>query len=366
MPSAFESRRRRLASVLASEGVSAYVSAGLSSFAYLNGMHETGGERFLGVFLKADGCQAMVAPKLSETQAARLGITDFRGWADGEDPLVLAAGLAAEWGMASGVLAVDDDMPAHMVLGLQKALPSARLILGHELRARVMSLKDADELAALHRAGAAADGAWDEVRPQIRAGMTEVQVAKLLQDAMLARGGKPLFSIVAAGSAAAEPHHGSDGTLLKEGDVVICDFGCEVDSYVSDITRTICIGKPTEEQKKVYDIVLKAHKAARSAIKPGVPFQDVDRAARAVITEAGYGEFFIHRTGHGIGMNVHEAPNVVEGEARPLQPGHCFSIEPGIYLPGRFGVRIENLVTVIEEGHQSFNAEPADEMMSAG
>jgi len=366
MSSAYESRRTRLAAVLASEGVSGYVSAGLSSFAYLNGMHETGGERFLGVFLKADGSQAMVAPKLSETQASRLGITDFRGWADGEDPLALAAGLASEWDVASGVLAVDDDMPAHMVLGLQKALPSVRLILGHELRARVMSLKDRDELEALHRAGAAADGAWDEVRPQIRAGLTELQVSKMLQDAMLARGGKPLFSIVAAGPAAAEPHHGSDESLLKQGDVVICDFGCEVDSYVSDITRTVCIGETTEEQRTVYDIVLKAHKAARSAIKPGVPFQEVDRAARAVIAEAGYGEFFIHRTGHGVGMNVHEAPNVVEGETRPLQPGHCFSIEPGIYLPGRFGVRIENLVTVTEDGHKSFNVEPADELLCVG
>lgn len=366
MSSAYESRRSRLAAVLEAEGVSAYVSAGLSSFAYLNGMHETGGERFLAVFLKADGSQAMVAPKLSETQASRLGITDFRGWADGEDPLALASRLASEWKITSGVLAVDDDMPAHMVLGLQQALPSARLILGHELRAKVMSLKDKDELAALHRAGAAADGAWDEVRPKIRAGLTETEVAKMLQDAMLARGGRPLFSIVAAGPASAEPHHGSDETLLREGDVVICDFGCEVDSYISDITRTVCIGEPTDEQKRVYDIVLKAHQAARSAIKPGVSFQEVDRAARAVITEAGYGEYFIHRTGHGVGMNVHEAPNVVEGETRSLQPGHCFSIEPGIYLPGRFGVRIENLVTVTEDGHQSFNLEPADRMLSVG
>lgn len=351
---------------MAEQGVSAYLSAGLSSFAYLNGMHETGGERFLGVFLKADGRQAMVAPKLSETQASRLGITDFRGWADGEDPLALASRLADEWGIASGILAVDDDMPAHMVLGLQRALPSAKLILGHELRARVMSLKDSEELASLDRAGAAADGAWDEVRPKIKAGMTEAEVAKMLQDAMLTRGGKPLFSIVAAGPGSAEPHHGSDDTRLRAGDVVICDFGCEVDSYVSDITRTVCIGDPTEEQRKVYEIVLKAHKAARAAIKPGVPFQEVDRAARAVITEAGYGEFFIHRTGHGVGMNVHEAPNVVEGETRTLQPGHCFSIEPGIYLPGRFGVRIENLVTVTAEGHRSFNVEPAEEMLSVG
>lgn len=362
--SAYETRRAKLVGVLKSEGVSAYLSAGLSSLAYLNAMHETGGERFLGVFLKNDGSQAMIAPKLSATQAVRLGVTDFRGWADGEDPLTLVAALGEEWGITTGVLAVDDDMPAHMVLGLQKALRGTKLVLGHELRARVMALKDAEELASLNKAGAAADGAWDEVRPQIRPGLTESQVAKMLQDAMTARGGKPLFSIIAAGPASAEPHHGSDDTVLAEGDVVICDFGCEVESYVSDITRTVCLGAPTEEQKKVYEIVHRAHMAARAAIKPGVAFQEVDRAARAVITEAGYGEYFIHRTGHGVGMNVHEAPNVVEGEVRLLQPGHCFSIEPGIYLPGRFGVRIENLVTVTETGHSSFNVEPAPELLS--
>lgn len=366
MSSAYETRRAKLAQVLAQEGVAAYVAAGIATLTYLHAMHETGGERFLGVFLKADGSRAMVAPRLSATQAERLGITDVRPWIDGEDPLALVSALGSEWGLTEAKIAVDDDMPAHMVLGLQQALPKATLVLGHELRAKVMAIKDSDELAALHAAGAAADGAWDEVRPQIKAGLTEIAVAEMLQNAMKARGGKPLFSIIAAGAGAAEPHHGSDETVIREGDVVICDFGCEVDGYVSDITRTVVVGQPTDEQKKVYDLVHRAHHAARAAIKPGVAFQDVDRAARAVITEGGYGEYFIHRTGHGVGMNVHEAPNVVEGETRPLQPGHCFSIEPGIYLPGRFGVRIENLVTVTEEGHASFNVDPAAELTSVG
>ena len=157
----------------------------------------------------------------------------------------------------------------------------------------------------------------------------------------------------------AEPHHESDNTVIQSGDVIIMDFGCEFEGYQSDITRTVCCGKASDEAKRVYDIVFGAHQAGRAAIHPGVACQELDRAARQVIEKSGYGEYFFHRLGHGIGMRGHEEPYIVEGNETPLEVGHCFSIEPGIYLAGRFGVRIENIVTATMDGHASINAEPS-------
>ena len=153
-------------------------------------------------------------------------------------------------------------------------------------------------------------------------------------------------------------------TELKPGDVIVMDYGCIVGGYMSDITRTVCLGESSAEQRKVYETVYAAHMAGRNAIAPGVPAEEVDRATRKVIDEAGYGEFFVHRTGHGLGMRVHEEPYICEGNGHRLEVGNVFSIEPGIYLPGKFGVRIENIVTVTKDGHESLNAEPSPTLLT--
>lgn len=360
-------RAAKLAGVLAQAGVSAYFASSPSTMAYLHGLHEHGGERFLALALSSTGQFRLICPALTANQASRAGIEDIRPWKDGEDPMVHVRRLSEDWGLASAVLAVDDDMPACSLLALIGALPGAKFVLGHPLRAQVMALKDQDEAAKLRAAGAIADAAWEEVKPQLKAGLAETEAAALLEQAMSRRGGKPLFSIVGAGAGGAEPHHASAPAPLKQGDVVVLDFGCELDGYVSDITRTVSIGEPADpEADAVYDAVYRAHMAARAAIAPGVAFQDVDRAARGTLVEAGYAEFFTHRTGHGVGMNVHESPNVIEGETTPLAPGHCFSIEPGVYLAGRFGVRIENLIMAAPGGHVSFNAEPSPRLERVG
>lgn len=350
-------RITRFAGVLADKGLDTFFCSTAVTMGYLAGLHEEGGERLLVLALNKDGRCRLICPSLARTQAERSGISDIQTWRDGEDPMNLIRQLAADWGFSS--VAVDDEMRASILLAFQKTLPGVAFIAGQPVLSELMTRKDPAELDALRRAGHAADQAFDIVKPLLKPGMTEWQVHELLSKAMQDGGGRPNFCIVATGAHSAEPHHMTDETVIQEGDVLIMDFGCIIEGYMSDITRTVCVGKPNDEQLKVYETVYRAHMAARSAIRPGVPAEDIDQAARQVITEAGYGDFFIHRTGHGLGMRVHEEPYICAGNTVVLEAGNVFSIEPGIYLPGKFGVRIENIVAVTEGGHESMNAEPS-------
>ncbi|MFN8220397.1 MAG: Xaa-Pro peptidase family protein [Fimbriimonadales bacterium] len=347
-----------LAQALQSAGADAFFAWSPVAMGYLHGFHEGGGERFLSLAVKATGEVAMICPALSATQAGRTGIADVRSWRDGEDPLALFGRLADEWHLKTGILALDDEMPAHMVLAMQEALPAALFKAGGPLLAGIMRVKQSGELDLMRRAARIADDALAAGLAAIRPGATEREVSEALSTAMSKAGGKPTFSIVAAGKNGAEPHHMTDETRIERGDVVILDFGCDVGGYQSDITRTVACGEVSDEAKKVYEIVYAAQAAGRAAIQPGVAAGEIDRVTREVIEAAGFGEYFMHRTGHGIGMKGHEEPFIVGGNPMPLEPGHCFSVEPGIYLPGRFGVRIENIVTVTQEGHESLNDEP--------
>ena len=305
----------------------------------------------------------MICPALSENQARRCGIEDVRPWRDGDDPMRHFQQLVADWELSDKAIAVDDEMPAQYLLPMQKVTPGAQYRLGFSLLAEQMRRKDAEELENLYTAARYADEAFTEVFPQIRAGQTEEDVEKLLSQAMRDRGGRVGFCIVATGANGAEPQHYTDSTVIQKGDVLVMDFGCTVDGYYSDITRTVCVGAASEEQKKVYEIVYAAHMAARDAATEGTPAQDVDRAARQVIEDAGYGEFFVHRTGHGLGLRVHEEPNIVKGNTHRLEEGNVFSDEPGIYLPGRFGIRIENILHIAGGRAKSFNEDPSPTLL---
>jgi Xaa-Pro aminopeptidase len=216
------------------------------------------------------------------------------------------------------------------------------------LRAR----KDDAELDLMRYASEIADAVMDDLSRFIKKGMTEAEIKEYMLVQFTKRGGEgPSFSpIAASGPGGAMPHYGRSDRVLRDGDFVIIDMGCRYRGYCSDMTRTFCIGEPTGEQRGIYETVLRAQKAGEAAVQPGVTGQDVDRAARKVIADAGYGANFINRLGHGIGIAVHEDPYIIEGNDVPLRPGNVFSIEPGIYLPGRFGVRIENLVAVRPDG----------------
>jgi len=355
-------RVERLALALDSAGFDAFIAQNAFSLGYLTGFFEGSYERFMAGFVSRSGRFRLVCPALSKEQALRAGIDDVEAWRDGEDPYALVRETLETWHATGGRFAVDDMMPAHMILGLQQHFPDSKFELGGEILSSLMSIKDDEELASMKKAADIADGAFEEVALLLTPGLTEIQIAAMLTKAMERRGGRPLFCSVARGEFAAEPHHLNSDAPVGANDIVVMDFGCTVDGYASDITRTVCIGKPTDEQIKVYRTVYEAHMAAREIAKIGATGAEVDAGARRVIEDSGYGEFFTHRTGHGIGLQVHEGPYIVASNQSPLRARNCFSIEPGIYLPGRFGVRIENIVHLDESGCVSFNAEPSPEL----
>jgi Xaa-Pro aminopeptidase len=242
------------------------------------------------------------------------------------------------------------------LLGLQRALPESRYRSLTESLPMMRAVKDNNELMRLAAAAEAADSVYGEIVQKCFAGRQETEVAADLADLLREFGHEQVdFTVVGSGPNGANPHHEAGDRVIGPGDAVVLDFGGLRYGYGSDTTRTICVGEPTSEIREVHEVVRQAQQAGVDAVRPGVSCQEIDRAARKIITAAGYGEQFIHRTGHGIGVTTHEPPYMVEGEEQPLVPGMCFSIEPGIYLAGRFGVRIEDIVTVTADGGSRLN-----------
>jgi Xaa-Pro aminopeptidase len=298
---------------------------------------------------------AMILPVLERPDAEHApsaGRIALTGWADGSDPYALAAPLLEP----DGRYAISDSAWALQLLGLPAALPQTRYVSMTAALPMLRGVKDADELERLAAAGAAADACFEELLEVRFAGRTETEVAADLANLLISHGHSQVdFTVVGSGPNGANPHHEAGDRTIQEGDMVVLDFGGLKDEYGSDTSRTVHVGEPTAEEREVHDIVRAAQQAGYEAVRPGVACQDIDRAARKVIAEAGYGEQFIHRTGHGIGLTTHEPPYVVEGEMHPLEPGMCFSIEPGVYISDRFGVRIEDIVTVTEDGGRRLN-----------
>ena len=284
--------------------------------------------------------------------AGALRLTD---WRDGQDPYAAAAGLLRP----GGHYGVSDATWSLHLLGLQEALPLTTYRALTTALPMLRAVKDEHEVARLAAAGAAADATYEEILAVRFAGRRESEVAADLARLLRAHGHAQVdFTVVGSGPNGANPHHEAGERTIEDGDMVVLDFGGLKDGYGSDTTRTVHVGEPTEEERTVHDVVRQAQQAAFEAVHPGVPCEEIDRVARAVIEDAGYGKYFIHRTGHGIGVTTHEPPYLVAGERRPLVPGMCFSIEPGIYLPGRFGVRIEDIVMCTETGGRRLNGTP--------
>ena len=289
--------------------------------------------------------------------ATGAGELEILGWRDGEDPYAIVAG----WLSRADRIAVGDRLWGSHLLALQAALlgttwTSARPVLG-VLRAR----KDAAEIDALRRAALAADAALSDVVRGRFAGRREVEIAAELAARLIAHGHDRVdFTIVASGPNAASPHHEPTARTIEPGDAVVLDFGGVLDGYCSDTTRTLSVGEPDRLLAEIHAVVREAQAAARAVVRPGVAIREVDRAARAMIEAAGYGERFFHRTGHGIGLEVHEPPYAEEQDATVLEPGMTFSVEPGIYLGGRCGVRIEDIVAVTDDGVEELNRSPRE------
>ncbi len=356
----FEERLRRAAEEAALAGLHGLLISPSPNLAYLTGYAPPPFERLTMLLLVPGRSPLMLVPVLERAlvqgspACSRLEIAT---WADGDDPYAVAATLLP----SKGRLAADDRMWAAHLLGLQRALPGVAFEPAGSMLARLRAVKDPQELELLGRASRAADEAFRALCGTRLEGRREEEVAAALAVLLVEAGhDRADFTIVASGPNAASPHHEPGSRTIRPGDAVVLDFGGQVSGYFSDTTRTVCVGEWPEGFDDVYEVVREAQEAAFRLVEPGAPAQDVDRAARAVIAEAGFGDRFVHRTGHGIGLEVHEHPYIVEGNAEPLREGMCFSIEPGIYLPGRFGVRIEDIVAVTKGGAVRLNHSPRE------
>ncbi|MET9551696.1 aminopeptidase P family protein [Streptomyces sp. NPDC006645] len=312
-------------------------------------------ERLTLLVLTPDAGPVLVVPRLEAPDAEKAvgaPALTLRDWTDGVDPY----GVTAPALDPTGRYGISDNTWALHLIGLQEALPGTSYAPLTNALPMLRAVKDAREVERLAAAGAAADAAYEEIKKVPFAGRRETDVAADLAGLLRGFGHSQVdFTVVGSGPNGANPHHEAGSRVIEDGDMVVLDFGGLCQGYGSDTSRTVHVGEPTEEERRVHELVHAAQRAACEAVRPGIACQDVDRAARAVIIDAGYGEYFIHRTGHGIGVTTHEPPYMVEGEELPLVPGMCFSVEPGIYLPGRFGVRIEDIVTVTESGGRRLN-----------
>lgn len=298
------------------------------------------------------------APRVREDPAS----FQVHAWGETEDPLDLARGLVASY--RRGTMALSDRAWAATLLGLQERLPDAHFVPASTVTKALRAVKDDAEIAVLRAAAAAADrvAAALQAGDIALVGRTERDVSDEITLRMLAEGhSKVNFAIVGSGPNAASPHHDASDRRIGLGDVVVCDFGGELAlpgedvGYCSDITRTVATADPGGEVRECYEVLRAAQAAGVNSARAGVPAADVDLAAREVIASAGFGPHFIHRTGHGIGLEEHEDPYLVAGNDTPLACGHAFSVEPGIYFPGRFGMRLEDIVVVGPDGPEPLN-----------
>ncbi len=329
---------------------------------YLTGSRAQTFERLTALVIASSGEFTVVLPRmelaaLRESAVADLGLV-VRDWVDGENPYRL---VAQALGGAPAAVAVTDSMPALHLLPLAESLGVVP-VLATGVLAALRMVKDAHEIEALSTAGAAIDRVHAEVPQFLRPGRTEAEIAADITNAIVAEGhSEAAFVIVGSGPNGADPHHECSDRELRPGDIVVVDIGGPVEpGYNSDCTRTYSLGEPAPDVAGQYAVLQRAQAAAVAAVRPGVSAESIDEAARDVLAEAGLAEYFVHRTGHGIGLSVHEEPYIVAGNDQPLAEGMAFSVEPGIYLPGRWGARIEDIVIVTADGALPVNTRPHD------
>jgi Xaa-Pro aminopeptidase len=356
-----QQRMSRVRARMGELGVDALLLSHGADLPWLTGSRAMPLERLTVLVLPREGDPVLVVPALEAPRVPEAGdLFSVVAWDDTQDPLDRVTGLLGSSGSSGGDLhlAVSDRAWATTVLALQRRLPDATWVEASAVTSPIRAVKDASELEALRTAGAAADrvaavlqdGAIDLL------GRTEAQVSGRLGALLLEEGHSQVnFAIVGSGPNAASPHHEPGPRIIGPGETVVCDFGGTYSldgdvGYCSDITRTVVTGPPTAEVEECYRVLREAQQRAVASARSGVTAEHVDHVARRIIEDAGYGPYFVHRTGHGIGIEEHEDPYLVVGNEECLQPGHAFSVEPGIYLPGRFGMRLEDIVVIGEDG----------------
>jgi Xaa-Pro dipeptidase len=354
----YAERLERLQAVLKEREIDCVALMPGTNIMYMSGLDFHLMERPTVGFIPAEGKPVFAIPALEKVKFDDNSPYDVElfPWTDNDGP---AAAFEAAIAALPEVHTLAVEYLAMRVLELriiQRHIPNAIVVDGNPIMDVLRQYKSAEEVAFMQGAVRISEQALEAVLAEVRPGMTEVEVAGMLSQAQLQAGGEgaPFLPIVLTGERGALPHGVPTDRQIQDGDILLLDFGTRKGGYVSDITRTFVVGKPLDErQMTVYEAVRAANEAGRQAANPGVTCQDVDRAARKVIEEAGFGEYFIHRTGHGVGLDGHERPYIVEGNEVVLEPGMTFTVEPGIYIPGEIGVRIEDDVVITEDGSKS-------------
>ena len=352
------SRIRRVQEAMAEDGVDGLVVTPGSDLRYLTGYDAKPLERLTALVVPREGEPRLVVPALEVAEAHRspaaLAGMDVLTHGETDDSYA----IALEGLKSAELLAVDDHMWSVRVFALMRALPSTRLVAAEWLISELRMRKGADEVASLRQAGQAIDRVHGRMGEFLKVGRTERDAAGLIAEAIVAEGHVTAdFVIVGSGPNGASPHHSLSDRVIEAGDTVVVDIGgSTTDGYCSDSTRTYAVGaQPGQDVQNYYAVLLQAQRAQCDFARPGVTAESVDRVGRQVIVEAGFGDNFMHRTGHGIGLETHEQPYIVEGNDLVLEPGMAFSIEPGIYLPGRHGARIEDIVVTTQDGLERLN-----------
>ncbi|MDH7637991.1 M24 family metallopeptidase [Sphingomonas oryzagri] len=355
-----EARRRMRAA-----GISALLIEPGSSLIYFTGIEWHRSERLTCAVIPANGDIAIVMPFFEEP-SIRLSLAipaEVRIWNEDEDPLVTVAGILKDRKAAAGPIAIEETMRYFAVDGLKKALPNAAIVSGAGVVRGCRMHKSPAEIALMRHATDITIAAYRWLVPQVAPGMKASAVSSMMDAATRAMGGSPEFSMVLVDAAAALPHGVREDQTIGENSLVLMDCGCTVEGYQSDVSRTFVVGRPSDHQRQVWDQVHRGQQVAFAAAKIGAAAASVDDAVRRFYEGLGYGPGYrlpglSHRTGHGIGLDGHEPVNLVHGETQVLEPGMCFSDEPGLYLPGQFGVRLEDCFHMTEAGPAWFSQPP--------
>ena len=361
--SVYRDRLARAGAEASARGIDALLVTPSPDYAYLLGYSAPALERLTCLVLPADGAPTLVMPRLEEPLARHeLGdladSIELRSWGETDDPFALVRERLRGGAMRVGV---QDQMSARFVLRLRARLDPIELVLAGPTMAALRQRKIPQEIERLRAAAAAADEAMVGITGERMSGRTEAEVSRRVRELLLEAGHDTAdFAIVASGPNSASPHHEAGDRLIGPGEAIVLDIGGARGGYCSDTTRTAFVGEPAPDFAALYEVLRQAQAAACEAVRPGVTAHDVDRAAREIIEEAGYGERFFHRTGHGIGLETHEEPYIVAGNLEPLEAGHAFSVEPGIYVDGEWGARIEDIVVCTSDGGERLNQTSRD------
>ncbi len=357
-----QGRIERATRLMRDRGIDALMLTGGTSMVYFTGIEWGISERLLAAFLPVRGRPFLITPKFEEERAMEQvalgpmrGGADIYAWEEHEDPYALVARALRDRGLTSATIACEETVRFQFSHGIAR-LAAVTVVDGTPITAGCRMIKDAHEIALMRHASAVTLVAYEAAWKSLREGMTQDEFARLVGQAHQ-RLGYVGGAGVQVGPYSALPHGSATPQVIREGSILLIDGGCKVEGYSSDISRTFVLGRPTQKMKDLFELERRAQTAALQAARPGVPCEAVDAAARKVIVDAGYGpdyRFFSHRVGHGMGMDGHEWPYLVRGNTLPLAPGMVFSDEPGIYLPGEFGIRLEDDMVITESGAELF------------